>query len=71
MIQKKRNFYWEVIGMDANTILRIKPELTRFLNQFDDCFGRVTTRRYLDVYVEGRFRGLDETPGRSGVDRGI
>ncbi len=44
--------------MDANTILRIKPELTRFLHQFDDCFGRVTTRRYLDLYVEGQLSHL-------------
>jgi SRSO17 transposase len=44
--------------MDADTILRIKPELTRFLHQFDDCFGRVTTRRYLDLYVEGQLSDL-------------
>ena len=45
--------------MDANTILRIKPELTRFLHQFDDCFGRVSTRRYLDLYVEGQLSDLE------------
>ena len=45
--------------MDADTILRIKPELTRFLHQFDDCFGRVSTRRYLDMYVEGQLSDLD------------
>ena len=39
--------------MDVKTIMRIKPELRRFLNRFDDCFGRVTTRRYLDLYIEG------------------
>ena len=44
--------------MDANTILRIKPQLTRFLHQFDDCFGRVTTRRYLDLYVEWQLSNL-------------
>jgi len=44
--------------MDANTIMQIKPELTRFLHQFDDCFGRVTTRRYLDLYVEGQLSNL-------------
>jgi hypothetical protein len=71
MIQEEWNFSLEFVGTDASMVLKIKPELTRFLHQFDDCFGRVTTRRYLDVYVEGRFRGLDETPGRSGVDRGI
>jgi SRSO17 transposase len=44
--------------MDASTILRIKPELTRFLNQFDGYFGRVTTRRYLDLYIEGQLSNL-------------
>jgi len=44
--------------MDADTILRIKPELTRFLHQFDDCFGRISTRRYLDLYVEGQLSDL-------------
>jgi SRSO17 transposase len=44
--------------MDAKTIMRIKPELTRFLHQFDDCFGRITTRRYLDLYVEGQLSDL-------------
>jgi len=44
--------------MDAATILRIKPELRQFLRQFDGCFGRVTTRRYLDVYVEGQLGPL-------------
>lgn len=44
--------------MDAATILRIKPELSLFLRQFDDCFGRVTTRRYLDIYVEGQMGPL-------------
>jgi SRSO17 transposase len=58
MIQEKWNFSWEVIGMDASTILKIKPELTRFLNQFDAYFGRVTTRRYLDLYVEGQLSNL-------------
>ena len=44
--------------MDASMILRIKPELTRFLHQFDGCFGRVTTRRYLDLYIEGQLSDL-------------
>jgi SRSO17 transposase len=44
--------------MDASTIMQIKPELTRFLHLFDDCFGRVTTRRYLDLYVEGQLSNL-------------
>ena len=44
--------------MDARTILQIKPELPRFLHQFDDCLGRVTTRRYLDLYIEGQLSNL-------------
>jgi SRSO17 transposase len=48
--------------MDASAIMQLKPELTRFLHQFDDCFGRVTTRRYLDLYIEGQ---LSELPRKS------
>ncbi len=44
--------------MDAETILRIKPELTQFLHHFDGYFGRVTPRRYLDLYVEGQLSDL-------------
>ena len=44
--------------METSTILRIKPELTRFLHHFDGAFGRVTTRRYLDLYVEGQLSDL-------------
>ena len=44
--------------MDATTIMKLKPELTRFLHQFDHCFGRVTSRRYLDLYVEGQLSDL-------------
>jgi SRSO17 transposase len=58
MIPGKGRFSWEVIGMDANTIMQLKPELTRFLHQFDPCFGRVTSRRYLDLYVEGQLSDL-------------
>lgn len=45
--------------MDADTILRIKPELTRYLGTFDDCFGRVTVRRHLDTYVLGQLGDLE------------
>jgi len=44
--------------MDASVILQIKPELTRFLHQFDGYFGRVTTRRYLALYIEGQLSPL-------------
>jgi len=45
--------------MDAATILEIRPALTTFLHEFDDCFGRRTTRRYLDLYVAGQLSDLD------------
>jgi len=44
--------------MDADTILKLKPTLTRYLHQFDDCFGRVTARRHLDTYVLGQLGDL-------------
>ena len=28
------------ISLDADTILKIKPALTQYLKEFDDCFGR-------------------------------
>ena len=54
--------------MDAKMILRIKPELTRFLHQFDDCFCKVTTRRYLDLYIEGQ---LSDLPRKSLEPMGV
>jgi SRSO17 transposase len=44
--------------MDAKTIMKIKPTLSRFLSQFDDCFGRSSTRQYLPVYVRGQLSDL-------------
>jgi len=44
--------------MDADTILEVKPTLTQYLHQFDDCFGRVTARRHLDTYVLGQLGDL-------------
>jgi SRSO17 transposase len=44
--------------MDADTILKLKPALTQYLHQFDDCFGRVTARRHLDTYVLGQLGDL-------------
>jgi SRSO17 transposase len=44
--------------MDADTILRIRPALTQYLHQFDDCFGRCTARRHLFTYVEGQLGPL-------------
>ena len=48
----------EATAMAADTILRIRPALTAYLKEFDDCFGRVTTRRHLDTYVEGQLSDL-------------
>lgn len=45
--------------MDAATILEIKPALTTFLHEFDGCFGRRTTRRYLNIYVAGQLSDLE------------
>ena len=45
--------------MDADTILKLKPELTGFLHQFDPCFGRITARRHLDTYVSGQLGPLE------------
>jgi len=44
--------------MDAETVLRIKPALTRYLHEFDGCFGRVTARQHLDTYVQGQLSDL-------------
>jgi SRSO17 transposase len=46
--------------MDADQIRRLKPELTRFLSRFEDCFARQDTRAYLSVYVEGQLSNLPE-----------
>ena len=44
--------------MDAHTILRIKPSLTRYLHEFDGCFGRSNTRAHLSTYVSGQLSDL-------------
>lgn len=44
--------------MDAQTILRIKPALTDYLHEFDDCFGRRQTRGHLTTYVQGQLGDL-------------
>lgn len=49
----------EIIGMDANIILDIKPALTRYLKHFDPCFGRITARQHLDTYVAGQLGPLE------------
>ncbi len=44
--------------MDADQIRRLKPELTRYLHAFDDCFARRDTRAHLPIYVEGQLSEL-------------
>ena len=44
--------------MDAQALLRLKPELTRCLKRFDHCFGRGDTRSHLPVYVTGQLSDL-------------
>lgn len=44
--------------MDAETIMRIKPDLTRYLHEYDDCFGRSQTRGHLGTYVRGQLGDL-------------
>lgn len=44
--------------MDAEQIRQLRPRLTRYLAQFNDCFDRKDTRAYLPVYVEGQLSDL-------------
>lgn len=46
--------------MDADQIRRLRPELTRYMKRFDDCFDRSDTRAYLPVYIEGQLSNLSE-----------
>lgn len=48
--------------MDAEQIRRLRPELERYLGQFDDCFARKDTRGHLPKYVEGQ---LSDVPRKS------
>ena len=44
--------------MDAKEIRRLKPELSRYLKQFADCFRRKDTRAHMPTYVEGQLSNL-------------
>lgn len=48
--------------MEADQIRRLRPELTRYLQRFDDCFERRDTRAHFPVYVEGQ---LSDLPAKS------
>ena len=45
--------------MDAETIMQIRPELTRHLDTYDGFFGRSSTRRHMDTYIGGQLSDLD------------
>jgi SRSO17 transposase len=44
--------------MDAEQIRKLKPMLTRYLKQFDDCFSRRDCRAHFSTYVEGQLSDL-------------
>jgi SRSO17 transposase len=44
--------------MDADQIRRLRPELTRYLKWFEDCFSRRDTRAYFPIYLEGQLSDL-------------
>ena len=46
--------------MDAEEIRRLKPMLTRYLKQFDDCFAHRRTRAHFSTYVEEQLSDLGE-----------
>ena len=46
--------------MDADQIRRLRPELTRYLKQFESCFARRDTWAYFPIYVEGQLSDLRE-----------
>jgi len=46
--------------MDAEMILQLRPRLSEFLGEFDDCFARSDTRAHFPIYVEGQLSDLEE-----------
>ena len=45
--------------MDAREFRQLQPRLTRFLQEFDDCFARKDTRAHLKTYVQGQLSDLE------------
>jgi SRSO17 transposase len=45
--------------MDATEFRQLQPMLTRFLQEFDDCFARKDTRAHLKTYVHGQLSNLE------------
>ena len=60
--------------MDAVTLLRIRPDLRRYLGAFEGCFGRTTTHDGFACYVRRQLREVPRKvvhpqaarPGRRG-----
>ena len=46
--------------MDADQIRRLKPMLTQYLRQFDDCFVRRDARSHFATYIDGQLSNLGE-----------
>jgi SRSO17 transposase len=44
--------------MDAEKIRQLRPELRRYLRQFDECFEHPGTQAHLPVYVRGQLSDL-------------
>ena len=45
--------------MEAEAVLRLRPELTAYLGQFGACMGRGSNRGHLRTYVEGQMGPLE------------
>jgi len=45
--------------MDVETIQKIRPSLTRYLNEFNGCFVKSASRRHMQTYVTGQLSGLE------------
>ena len=52
--------------MDVNEMRTLKPQLRRYLKEFDDCFARKDTRGHLPVYIEGQLSDLERKSVESG-----
>jgi len=44
--------------MDADTVLRLRPELSRYLREFEGCFGRANTQDRFACYIRGQLSDL-------------
>jgi SRSO17 transposase len=45
--------------MDGTWIRQMKPELTRYLSRYSECFSRKDTRAHMPTYVQGQLSNLD------------